>query len=269
MDDFSAAGLNITEAKTYKTLLTKKQWLPSELAKSVSETRTNMYKILDGLVAIGLAERLTEQKKLHYRATNPSHLLELARAQRITQENAQKQLEVNAQELMAQYIKTYEQPGISYYQGLSQITHIFEAMSKAKTDITFVHTRAGDDFYGFEAMHNLRMLAVNNSVKRRALTPDTDIATSDYETFDPTVLLQRTWLRQKDYSAAVEWGTFDDKLYIISYGQEALGIVLQSKPIAQAFRQLFDLMENGQRAQPWYKRLPEQASIPGVSKPRL
>jgi DNA-binding MarR family transcriptional regulator len=269
MIDLSAAGLSPTETKCYTALLVKADWKPSDLAKTVNETRTNCYKILDKLVGLGLAERFDKAKKLHYRATNPSRLFELGREQRMQYENSEKQLELNAQELITEYVKVHEQPGVSYYQGQAEIGKIFDMISHSKTDVDFVHTRSGDDFYGEKTMHNLRMLAVNNKVARRALTPDTEIATSDYKTFDPTVLLKRTWLRQRDYSAPVEWGAFEDKLYIISYGQEALGIVIQSQPIADAFRQLFRLMEAGQQSQPWYNTLPRHASIPGINTPYL
>lgn len=269
MTQLSAAGLSETEAKCYTNLLKKADWKPAELAFEIGETRANCYQILDRLVEKRLAERFDKAKKLHYRATNPARLLELAHEIREEREQAERQLELSAQELTSEYIKVHEQAGVQYYQGLEQITHIFEEIGAAKTEVHFVHTRSGDDYYGFKSMHNLRMLAVNNGIWRNALTPDTDIATSDYETFDPTVYLRRTWLRQRDYDSPVEWGSYDDKLYIIYYGQEALGITIQSLPIANAFRQLFKLMESGQRAQPWYGRLPHHASIPGVNKPRL
>src|SRR3954466_7788124 len=112
MIDLSAAGLSPTEAKCYTALLDKAEWKPSELAKSVNETRTNCYKILDNLVAAGLAERFDKDKKLHYRATNPSHLLELARTRRMEQEKAEKELELQTNSLLSSYFKIHEQPGI-------------------------------------------------------------------------------------------------------------------------------------------------------------
>ncbi len=269
MINLTASGLNETEAKTYTTLLSKSAWKPSELAKAVGETRTNMYKILDKLVDAGLAEKFDKAKVFHYRANNPARLTELARIRKESQFQAEKDLALSVENLMHDYIKVHEQPGVEYFHGLDQITRIFEQLARSQTDIHFVHTRAGDDFYSPRNMHNLRMLAVNNKVWRHALTPDTDIATSDYETFDPTVYLQRTWLRQRDYEAPVEWGSFEDKLYIIAYGSEAMGVVIQSKPIADAFVQLFKIMENGQRAQQWYRSLPQHAMLPGVNKPKL
>ena len=65
MINLSAAGLNETEANVYQTLLSKKLWKPSDLAKSVGETRTNIYKILDRLVELGLASRLKQRNSLN------------------------------------------------------------------------------------------------------------------------------------------------------------------------------------------------------------
>lgn len=259
MEDLSAAGLSATEAKTYKALLTRKSWLPSELAKNVQETRTNMYKILDKLTGLGLAERLDEHKKLHYRATNPARLLELARELRAKREQAEQSLEASSHELMRQYVATQEQAAVQFFQGKEEISSIFEEIASSATPVQFMSTVSGIDFYGYDVMHNLRMLAVHNKVKRYALTPDTRLATVDYNDTDKLFHLKRTWLQDNDYTAPVEWGVFDDKLYIISYGSEALGMIIESPQIARAFRQIYALLDRGQRLLPDYTSLPRLA----------
>lgn len=269
MEDFSAAGLNATEAKCYATLLSQKQWLPSELAESVEETRTNMYKILDKLVVLGLAEKLTEQKKLRYRATNPSRLLELARQNRAKQQRAEQALELHTQSLLEDYVKVHEQPGVRFFQGEAEIRTIYQEIANSTEEVVFISTIASVDFYGFATMHNYRMLAPNNGVSRRALTVDTQTAPADYQTGDPQVLLQRTWLKHDDYSAPVEWGAFNNKLYIVSYGQDAMGIIIENQPIATAFKQLFALLERGQHLLPDYDKLPRLASQRMVTTPQL
>lgn len=259
MIDLSAAGLSITEAKCYTALLERTEWKPAELAKNVQETRTNVYKILDNLVAMGLAERFDKDKKLHYRATNPMRLLEIARARRATMEAAEKELELQTGNLVREYVKNNEQAGVRYFQGQEGIREIFTEIAQAKSDVVFVHTTAGMDFYGVEVMHNLRVLGIEAGVQRRALTPDGPNAAKDYKENDAVSNLQRTWLQTNDYTAPVEWGAFDDKLYIISYGREALGLMIQSQQIAQAFIQLFTLLERGQHLLPDYDKLPVAA----------
>jgi sugar-specific transcriptional regulator TrmB len=269
MIDLTAAGLTSTEAKCYTALLEQKDWKPAELAKYVHETRTNCYKLLDKLVEYKLAERFDKAKKLHYRATNPARLLQLARQQQIARDKAQKELEANAQALMQTYFQSHEQAGIRYFQGEAEIGDIFTAISQSSEEVVFVHTTAGVDFYGFPSMHNLRMLAPLAGVTRRALTPDSPAATKDYATTDPQVLLKRTWLKKDDYTAPVEWGAFEDKVYVISYGKEALGLMIESPQIAESFKQLFSLLERGQKLLPRYQQLPRHAQAAGQTSARL
>lgn len=259
MIDLTAAGLSATEAKCYTALLERKEWKPADLAKSVQETRTNCYKILDNLVELGLAERFDKDKKLHFRAINPMRLLELARTRRAQFEASEKELELQAANLMQEFVKNNDQPGVRFVNGKSGIEEIFKEIAKSKEQVKFVHTLAGIDFYGFDTMHNLRMLAVKAGVPRKALTIDDKVAPKDYKETDPKVLLERTWLQDGDYTAPVEWGVFGDTLYIISYGSEAMGMIIQSRQIAEGFKQLFDLLDRGQRALPEYESLPRLA----------
>lgn len=269
MNPLSAANLSETEAKAYAALITKTAWQPSKLAITVHETRTNMYKILDNLVALGLAEKFDKDKKLHYRAVNPRRLLELSRAVREQREQAEKELELQVQNLTHDYIKTNEQPGISYYQGKSGISKIFSQLATAKEEVVFIHTPKGIDFYGFETMHNLRMLAPLAGVYRRALTSDTILSTKDYADSDQKVLLERTWMKHNDYTEPVEWGAYDNKVYCVTYGKEAMGIVIESQAITDSFKQIFKMLERGQRLLPDYKRLPRLANAVGISVPQL
>lgn len=266
MIDLSAAGLTQTEAKCYLALLEKKAWKPAELARRVRESRTNCYKILDKLVEYKLAERFDKDKKLHYRTTNPAHLLERARELRTAREAAEKELEAETQQLIHTFYKTNEQPGVQYFQGESEIQRIFEAVAKSKEEVVYVNTKAGIDFYGFNTMNNLRMLAPKKGVKRRALTADVPAAPKDYRQKDPLVLLRRTWFKQSDYTVPVEWGAFEDKLYLISYGKEALGIIIESQQIADSFKELFKLLERGQKLLPEYASLPRHAQAVGETR---
>lgn len=269
MNAFTAANLNETETHVYTMLITRASWQPSKLGIIVNETRTNTYKILEKLVRLGLAEKFDKDKKYHFRATNPHRLLELSRMQRQQHEHAEKELELQVQNLTNQYIKTNDQPGINYYQGVAGIANIFKEITNAQEEVVFIHTPKGIDFYGFAEMHNLRMLAPLAGVKRRALVPDNVLAARDYATSDPQVLLERTWMKYNDYTSPVEWGAYDNKVYCISYGQDAMGIMIESQPIADSFKQLFLLLERGQKLLPDYRQLPRLANSEGVSAPRL
>ncbi len=259
MINLEAAGLNTLEAKCYMALLDAESVKPSELAKIVNLSRTNCYKILDKLSAYNLVERIKNKGTLHYRAAHPSRLLQLAHEKKQEQIRAEQELEVHVQTLLSSYAKTHEQPGVRYFTGKEEIKDIFVDQVKTGKPIHFIHTIAGIDFYTYEQMHVLRMMAVNAGLPRFALTPDTKLAHANYKEADKHALLTRTWMEENDYTAPVEWGVYGDKTYIISYGEEAMGMTIESTEIAASFRQLFRMLDRGQRSQPWYQELPRLA----------
>jgi len=259
MIDLSAVGLSDTEAKTYTALISRKDWRPADLAKEIKESRTNCYKLLDKLVEYKLAERVDKSKKLHYRSTNPTQLIQLVHEQRANQEKKQRELELSVQSLMGDYLKIHEQAGVRFFQGKDDLENIYADQVATKEPIYFVHTLSGIDFYGYNHMHDLRMMAVNARIPRLALTPDTAKATTDWKETDDRFLLKRTWLESGDYTAPVEWGAYGNKLYMISFGAEAVGMIIESQQIADSFKQLFKLLDRGQRLRPDYNKLPNLA----------
>jgi sugar-specific transcriptional regulator TrmB len=252
MEDFSAAGLAPTEAKVYKKLLTRKEWLPSELAENVAESRTNIYKILDRLTDLHLAERVETQKKLRYRAQNPAHLLELAREKRRQHDQAEAKLEAAAQGLVHDYITTYEQPAVKYFQGKDEIRKIFIDMFETGESLRLLRSPADITYYDPEFFTALKARRAERGIKTIALTPDVPSAIHDAQD-DARHLIFRTWLPEQAYTAPVEWNISGDKVALISYGQEALGMVIESPQIAESFRQLFALAKRGAERMPTNK----------------
>lgn len=255
----TAAGLNTSEAKCYRALLQLPQAKPSELAKIVGETRTNCYKILDNLTTLKLVERIESGPTYRFRAANPARLLELARERRRSQEQAERQLEVDVQGLLASYTKLHGQPGVRYYTGKEGTLEIFEDQLTTGKPIHFLYTVAGIEYYSYHKMHDLHMRTAKAGIKRYGLTPDNVYAFRDFMAGDKDSLLSRTWLAAQDYTAPVEWGAYGDKVYIISFQEEAFAMTIESPAIAEAFRQIFRLIEQGQYAKESYASLPKLA----------
>ena len=103
MLNLTGAGLNKTEAQVYETLISKKEWKPADLAKSVGESRTNIYKILDKLIKYKLAIKINTKKVFYYKAVNPTRLLDIARENRKLQEKNEQDLEHASKILLKNY----------------------------------------------------------------------------------------------------------------------------------------------------------------------
>jgi len=265
MEDLSAAGLNETESKCYIALLEKKAWKPSELATRIKESRTNCYKILDKLVEYGLAKKFDKAKKLHYSATSPARLSELAREQRKAFEKSEQQLALSAQHLFTKYIKVHEQPGVQFFQGKKELKQIYLDQIQSGDTIYIIRPDYNMDIYDFDFMSDIRHLARKAGIQRYAITPDREKAPQNYKVSDPYMLLTRTWMPKASYTAPVEWNVYGNKLAIMSFGNEAIGMIIESPQIAEAFRQLYQLLDKGLRLDPEYKNLPRNAKYIGAT----
>lgn len=251
-----AAGIQGSLAKAYLALIETNDITPAEFASKINESRSNTYKLLDELVERQLATRTDIGKKLHYRAENPSRLLTLARERKDAADQQEKQLQTALPDLVKQYYQTHEQPGVRFYQGAEGMKEIYEEQIREGKPIRFLKTRADIEFFGFRFMHEVRNLAPKAGIQRQAFTPDAPETPINIAESDKQMLLDRTWYLPDDYTAPVEWSTFGNKVSIISFGKEAIGMVIESQQIAESLRQMFALLDEGLKRRPGYKKLP-------------
>lgn len=266
MINLSAAGLSGTDTKYYLALLEKSEWKPSELAKYVNETRTNCYKVLDKLVSLGLAEKFDKNKKFHYRAFNPTALLDASQAIKSKRLLEEEELEIQVKTLVQDYIKVNEKPGIRYFQGKAQLKEIYLDQVASGDPVYIIRPNYNMDLYDFDYMSEIRHMARRAGIQRYAITPDRPKAPVNYKESDPYMLLSRTWISQDDYQSPVEWVSYGNKLAIMSFGNEATGLIIESPQIAESFRELYKLLDTKIRIDPDYKKFPRKAKYIGATK---
>jgi sugar-specific transcriptional regulator TrmB len=260
-DALKAAGLHESLANTYLALLQNDYITPAKLSKITGESRTNTYKLLDELVELGLASKQDISKKLHYQAGSPTRLLVLAR-ERIDELNLQeKHIKSQLPGLLKNYYKYHEQPGVRFFQGKEGIKEIYEEQIREGKPIRFMKTRADIEFFGFKFMHEIRNLAPKANIIRQAFTPDTPEVPKNIVESDKQMLLERTWYSPQDYTAPVEWSVYGNKVSIISFGQEVIGMVIDSPQIAESLRQMFAMLDEGLKKRPGYDRLPTKGEF--------
>jgi hypothetical protein len=71
--------------------------------------------------------------------------------------------------------------------------------------------------------------------------------------------MTRTWVRQEDYEAPVEWSVSGTTLLIVIFGAEPHAITITNPLVADAFRQIWHLLDTCLRAMPYYGDLPRRA----------
>lgn len=253
-------GLNPTQSKSYMALVRHGSLTPPELAKLTGETRTNAYTVLDRLVELGLAKKDDSRKKLVYRVENPVALEKLVKQHR-DEALAREKLVKDSMPALLNFFYAYsEQPGIRFFQGIEGLKEIYNDQLRTGKEVMFVRSTADTKLYGYEVMRELRGKFARRGIKRHAFSPDASDIPIKWRELDPPRLLSRTWLGD-EYSASVEWSVYGNKVSIISFGEETIGMIIESPQIAESMRQLLKLVDRGAKARGDYSKLPRRARL--------
>ncbi len=253
------AGLTELQAAAYLFLLEHGESAPPKLSKQLKMTRSNAYKVLDSLQALGLANKREVKKKYVYRPADPTALAALVAEKRNSVIALEQNINTAMQQLRAAYRKSSSQHGVDSQKGKEAMMSAYENQIVHEQPIYFVKTQADIPFMGFEAMDRLRRLPATKNVRRFGITPDAFEGPAS-PAIDARANLRRTWIDSEAYSAPVEWGVSGNQLLIQVFVGEGRVISIDDAEVAESFRQLWHMMDSALRSAPDYKKLPRRAS---------
>lgn len=269
------AGLTDAQARAYLCLVERSPLTPPKLATLINETRSNTYKVLEQLEELKLVEKRDVGKKLHFWAGNPLALKTSIDKETASLNEKKRLLEASLPYLLEQFHKNNLQPGIRYLQGDDGLKEIYQDQLNEGQTVNFVYGNKAINHFSVEGIHEIRNKFPAAGIKRNGITPDKQVVEypesnrMSIAESDAHMLLNRTWVKPEDYTAPVEWAVYGDKVSITSFDKEVMGLIIESPQIANSFRQLFKLMDDGLKRQPDYNELPKKlkfTAIPELAK---
>ncbi|HEY8999479.1 MAG TPA: helix-turn-helix domain-containing protein [Candidatus Saccharimonadales bacterium] len=235
-------GLTKLQAAAYRALVVSGAATAPTIAKTLGENRTNTYKVLDKLCTLGLASRDPHAKRVMYIPASPAALATLIQERTNKMQLQERKLNAELPGLLDFFFAHSEQPSIRFYQGKEGIKQVYADILATSKTLYLVRSPEDVVFYGEEFFAELRKKRSLLGIQTIGLTPDVPSANHD-----PTVDLKnkftRTWIAADAYTANVEWNIAGDKVALISYGKEAMAVVIESAQIAESFRQVFSLAQ--------------------------
>ncbi|HEY6736620.1 MAG TPA: helix-turn-helix domain-containing protein [Candidatus Saccharimonadia bacterium] len=237
-------GLNATQARAYLALISAGSLTPPQLSDKIQITRTNAYEVLKQLNELTLAVKSGSGTKLTYRPENPANLEKLMESRRNQVIEHETRLRGFMPQLMTYFYTYSEQPGVRFYQGKAGLIQIYEDILRTRQPVSLLRTPAENAFLGLEFMKNYIAQRVKLGITVDALTPDMPQANRDPDV-DQAQLFTRTWYAPTAYQAPVEIDIYGNKVALISFGHEAIGMIIESPQVAQAMRQVFQMMKLG------------------------
>ena len=237
-NSLTAVGFNNKEIRVYLAVLSLGQSTVSRIARVAAINRTTVYDILRALEDKGLVVLLGKEPKQEYRAEKLDQLEELYRNKIKQNENflnIVKELKPQLESVRA----VSDRPVVRFYEGEEGLKHVYEDTLTSHETIrayaSVENMHAGLPGY-FPKYYKRR---VEKGVKIRAIVPDTSEGKERAK--QDTYEMRETALVPRDkYSFSPEINIYDNKVMIASW-KEKMGIIIESKEIADAMKKIYEL----------------------------
>ncbi len=231
-------GLSEKEASVYYSALELGRATVTEISRKAGIHRTTGYSILNSLVAKGLVNISGKEPKQEYLAETPDIILERLREE-------QKKIEKNIEHAekflptLRSIQKIEDRPQIKFYEGIEGLKSVYEDTLTAKEQI--VAYAAYEDMHAtlkdyFPAYYKRRAAA---GVTIKGIVPQSPMAL-ERKKLNREESREFAMIPKDLFDISPEIDIYDNKVMIASW-REKLGIIIESKEIADAMKKIFAL----------------------------
>jgi HTH-type transcriptional regulator, sugar sensing transcriptional regulator len=243
-------GLTPAQAQTYMELVKAGSLTPPQLAAKLGDSRTTAYMALARLEESGLAVRSADAKKQTFEPASPS-ALERFLAQKQQELAETERAYRDALPNLLSYYYTYRgRPGVRFFEGADGLEKLYEDVLRTRQPVDVVRTVADQLYFGNadEAGTTLRKYLDKRAelgITSQLLAPAFPGPMAWAKDNDARLKRKVTWHAPNMYTAPVEINVYGNKVSFISFGDEAVGTIIESPQIAQAMRQLYAMAQAG------------------------
>ncbi len=237
-------GLTPAQTKTYLELVKAGSLTPPQLAKKIDESRTTAYMALARLEEVGLAVKIAGAKTQAFAPASPSSLQRFLAKQQQELADVESAYREALPNLLSYYYSHRGKPGVRFFEGEDGLEKIYEDHLRTHETVYFVRTPADEQYFGnilYKYMQQRAKMGIESHGLAPALPEAVDYARSN----DGQLKREMTWFPPEAYTAPVEISAYGDKVSIVSFGEEAVGTIIESPQIAQAMRELFMMAQAG------------------------
>lgn len=146
--------------------------------------------------------------------------------------------------MLAYYYAQKRQPGLKYFQGKAGLQEIYKDHLQTGKDVYLVRTQADEGYFGEELYEYMEKRAKQGIITHGLLPLDPG-SFAWAKKHDKHLKREVSWYPHEAYTAPVEIAIYGDKVSIISFGNEAVGTILENPQIAHALRDLFNMAKIG------------------------
>lgn len=230
-------GLTDHEVSVYTELLRQGPSLASVISSKVNLNRTHAYDIIENLVQKGLIGYVLKNNKKYFSAMHPDKLIDYLQEKQKKLQDQEEKVKQIIPELLA-----FQQPSpirtkVEIYRGKEGIKNVFnDILKKAKQYYVLGATGKISEFLRFYYPHHEKD-RIKKKIKLKILFND--------ELRNKEITLHRTYgevqFLPKIYISNTPTLIYNDRVAILIWS-EPLAIVIESKEIADTYRNYFKLL---------------------------
>jgi sugar-specific transcriptional regulator TrmB len=237
-------GLSKKEARVYAAALLVGRGTVSQISRKAGINRTTGYDILDSLTEMGLVSASGKEPKQEYIAESPEKLVSMLEKRRADTDAAIQKAARFVPELTSIHTVS-DRPQVKFYEGLEGMKQVYED--------TLTATEPIHAYANYDDMHRTMGDYFPTYYQRRAkkgvhaigIVPATPLALQRKEK-DKEEERTLTVVPQDAFSISPDIEIYDGKTVIVSW-KEKLGIIIESKEIAEAMKNIFKLAQGEAR----------------------
>lgn len=230
-------GFSDNEAKVYVASLECGLASAQDIAQRANLKRTTVYSVLGYLIKRGIIGETKIKGKTRFMAEPPKRLLLLVK-------EMEEGIKQSLPELEAIYNKNEVKPKITYFEGIEGIKNIFEDTLREKPKEILMWLT---DYYfhklpGYSGDYIKERVKLNMHAKR--IAPAGSIWDRKNKQHDKEELSETITVPPDKFNIGIEVNVYNNKLAFMNFA-ENIGIIIESKAIADAMRQAYALSWEG------------------------
>lgn len=242
----SRTDLTPSQAEILDFLYQNKEAKASGIAKNIRKSRTIVYKDLEELEKLGLIEKKEKPNQVAlFSAGHPSLLKKLLDQKEMQLKKDRELLDSYLPDILSNFNLAHNRPGIRFFEGVEGMKNIYEEILAYGKDFHLIRT-------AYEPVYNDKIAPIVEEFIAKRVKKNiqvTAIVPSDVDdpAKDARWLMKRFNVEKEAYTAPVEIDIFGDKVAILSFGDELVGMITESKQISQSLKQIFALAAAGSK----------------------
>lgn len=238
-DSLKLLGLNTKEIKFFEVCFKSGPVSVNEAAKLAHLQRSTAYLIAQTLIDKGLVLEDFSHYRKKLIAVDAQKLLKIiANKQRVLRRQ-ELELEEKLPELQALYQASEVRPKVKVYEGNNGLLSVWADILSAKGEILLWSNQEKENLFFTKELHKkfieervkkglkIRVLAVNNIQGKELVSADKNC-------------LRETKLLPEDVLFSAETYIYDNKVAILDYTKDIVGIILESKQVSLSQRAIFE-----------------------------